>query len=120
MTSEHPDNTAWVELGRRLREAREYLNLSQQYVADKTGIPRSAISDIERGIRKVDSLELKKFSKLYLYPMSYFLGEDELDEGVRALARAVTDLTDHDRAEVLRYAQFLRFSAVAEKRQQRR
>jgi hypothetical protein len=55
-----------------------------------------------------------------LYPVSYFLGEDELDEGVRALARAVTDLTDQDRAEVLRYAQFLRFSAATERRQQRR
>jgi transcriptional regulator with XRE-family HTH domain len=121
VTTERPsDNSEWVELGRRLRETREYLNLSQQYVADRTGIPRSAISDVERGVRKVDSLEIKKLSKLYVFPVSYLLGEDEPDEGVRALARAVTDLTDHDRAEVLRYAQFLRFSAASQKRQQRR
>lgn len=107
------DATAEREvLGARLREVREYLNLSQQDVAGATGIPRSAISDIERGQRKVDSLELRKFARLYRYPINYLLGEDtEGDESATALARAVTDLTDADREEVLRYAQYLRFSA---------
>jgi transcriptional regulator with XRE-family HTH domain len=44
------------QLARRLREAREFLNLSQQFVAEQTGIPRSAVSDIERGSRRVESL----------------------------------------------------------------
>lgn len=117
---EHSDSTEWAALGRRLREVREYLNLSQQYVADRSGISRSAISDVERGVRKVDSLELKKLSKLYMHPVSYFLGEDKPDEATHALARAVIDLTDQDRAEVLRFAQFLRYSADAEQRKQQR
>jgi transcriptional regulator with XRE-family HTH domain len=117
---EPSDSAEWIALGRRLREVREYLNLSQQYVADKSGMARSAISDIERGVRKVDSLELRKLSKLYMYPVSYFLGEEKPDEAIRALARAVVDLTDHDRAEVLRFAQFLRFSADAEQRRRQR
>ena len=110
----------WAELGRRLREAREYLNLSQQFVADKTGIPRSAVSDVERGVRKVDSLELRKLARLYMHPVGFFLGEQEADQEVRALARAVTDLTEQDKAEVLRFAQFLRYSADAERRRPRR
>ncbi len=102
----------WRDLGARLREIREYLNLSQADVAAATGIARSAVSDIERGQRKVDSLELRKFSKLYRYPVSYILGEVESSsESAQALARAVTDLTDADRQEVLKFAQFLRFSA---------
>ena len=104
----------------RLREVREYLGLSQQYVADKTGIARSAVSDIERGLRKVDSLELRKLARLYMYPVGYFLGEEEADEEVRALARAVTDLTEGDRAEVVRFAQFLRYSAETDRKRQRR
>jgi transcriptional regulator with XRE-family HTH domain len=108
------------QLATRLREAREYLNLSQQFVADKTGIPRSAVSDIENGRRKVDSLELRKLARLYMYPVAYFLGEEEADEEVRALARAVTDLTEDDRAEVVRFAQFLRFSAETDRKRQRR
>ncbi|OZE43156.1 MULTISPECIES: helix-turn-helix domain-containing protein [unclassified Rhodococcus (in: high G+C Gram-positive bacteria)] len=108
----------WQDLGNRLREVREYLNLSQQDVAGATGIPRSAISDIERGQRKVDSLELRKFSKLYRYPVSYLLGDDPDESNIEvvALARAVTDLTEQDRNEVVRFAEFLRFSAQAKRR----
>lgn len=107
-------------LATRMREVREYLGLSQQYVADKTGIARSAVSDIERGVRKVDSLELRKLARLYMYPVGYFFGEEEVDEEVRALARAVTDLTEDDRAEVVRFAHFLRYSAETDRKRQRR
>jgi transcriptional regulator with XRE-family HTH domain len=114
------EETEPEQLAKRLREAREYLNLSQQFVADKTGIPRSAVSDIERGARKVDSLELQKLARLYMYPVGYFLGEQEAGDDVRALARAVTDLTEDDRAEVVRFAQFLRYSADTDRKRQRR
>jgi transcriptional regulator with XRE-family HTH domain len=114
------EGTESQQLATRLREAREYLNLSQQFVADKTGIPRSAVSDIERGMRKVDSLELRKLARLYMYPVGYFLGEEEADDDVRTLARAVTDLTEDDRAEVVRFAQFLRYSAETDRKKQRR
>jgi transcriptional regulator with XRE-family HTH domain len=109
----------WLTLGARLREIREYLGISQQSVAVATGIPRTAVSDIERGRRKVDSLELRKLSKLYRYPVSYLLGESGADEGeaapVSALARVFDELTDQDRQEVLRFAEYLRFSAQVDK-----
>jgi transcriptional regulator with XRE-family HTH domain len=116
--SEPPSDPDWVQLGAKLKSVREYLSLSQQVVATSTGIPRSAISDIERGQRKVDSLELRKFARLYKHPVSYFLEEDEGkgEADVAALARAVTDLTDEDLNEVLRFAQFLRFNAKAKER----
>lgn len=118
--ADRDETKEWQQLGARLREAREYLNLSQQYVADRTGIARSAVSDIERGVRKVDSLELRKLARLYMHPVGHFLGEQEADQNVQALARAVTDLTEQDRAEVMRFAQFLRYSAEAEKKKSRR
>lgn len=116
MSSENEPDPEQVALGAQLRSTREYLDLSQQYVSAKTGIPRSAVSDIERGVRKVDSLELKKFSKLYGYPVSYFLGQEEVEPEVHAWARAMTDLTEGDREEVLRFAQFLRYSADTKRR----
>lgn len=106
-------------LRRRLREVREYLNLSQEFVARQLGIARSTIVDIERGARKVDSLELRKFSKLFRYPVEYFYGdscEDVQNEAIQALTRAAHDLTDKDQKELLRFAQFLRFYAADEKR----
>lgn len=106
----------WVVLGARLKSVREYLNLSQQAVAAATGIPRSAVSDIERGNRKVDSLELRKFSRVYHYPVGYLLGEQPAaTETATALGRAVADLSDGDREELLRFAQFLRFNADGQK-----
>ena len=100
-----------IRLRERLRQVREYLNLSQQFVADRTGLLRSAIADIERGARRVDSLELQKLAKLYGYPMSYFVeDEHEVPEAstVRALTRAAGELTEADREEILRFAEFLK------------
>ena len=47
-------------LGIRLREARNYLGFKQEEVASALGIPRTALSDIESGQRKVDAIELQR------------------------------------------------------------
>lgn len=101
-----------LELARRLRETRAYLNFSQQYVSDQTGLARSAISEIENGRRRVDSLELKRLARLYGYPTAFFLGDDEpvAEETVTALARLVDDMSERDRQEVLRFASYLRYA----------
>lgn len=105
-------------LGERLRTTRDYLGISQQYVADNTGIPRSAVSDIERGARRVDSLELKKLAKLYRQPVSWFLAEEsDPDAGEHVLAglpRALAKLTEGDQREVLEFARYLRFRQAAQ------
>ena len=99
-------------LGERLKRVREYLNYSQQFVSDRTGIPRSAVSDIERGERKVDSLELKKLARLYSYPVAYFLDADEDavvgTHAIRAMARALTPLNEAERQQVIQFAEFLK------------
>jgi transcriptional regulator with XRE-family HTH domain len=102
-------------LARRLREAREFLNLSQQFVAEQTVIPRSAISDIERGSRRVESLELKRLAALYRMPVDYFLGNEpprdlagDIDDAtVQALARATGEMDPEGKEQVLRFALFL-------------
>lgn len=95
-------------LGRKLKEAREYLNLSQQFVTAATGIPRTAVSEIERGQRRVDSLELRKLARVYRMPVSHFLG-DEVGpvETTAVLGRVLEDLPAEDQQEVLTFAQFL-------------
>ena len=96
-------------LAERLQSVREYLGLSQQFVSDHTGIPRVAISAIENGKRKLEALELQSLAGLYKYPVTYFLdGALEEPASVRALAREATSLSERDREEVLRFAQFLK------------
>ncbi|MEU8369062.1 helix-turn-helix domain-containing protein [Micromonospora tulbaghiae] len=111
-------DTELRRLGERLKATREYLGMSQQYVAHNTGIPRTAVSDIERGQRRVDSLELKKMARLYSLPVSYFLDEhDDANAGEHALVglpRALAGLTEGDTAEVMQFAEYLKFRRLAQ------
>lgn len=98
-------------VSRRLREAREYPGLSQEFVAEHLGIPRASVSAMETGKRKVSALELKQLARLYKRPVSYFLAEeDEVPEDttVKALFQTTQALDPEDRLQVLRFAQFLR------------
>lgn len=100
------------ELGKRLREAREYLGLSQDDVAKYLKVPRTALTNIESGLRKVDALELRRLSDLYRQPVSHFTGGDddvaELPAGVAHLARAAAALSAQDRKELERFVDYLR------------
>lgn len=107
--SEHDANAE--QLAQRLREVREYLNYSQQYVSEQTGLPRSAISDLERGARRVSTLELKRLAAVYGYRAAYFLGEEApgaLDGPATVLAREASELTPEDQQEVQRFITLLR------------
>lgn len=116
-------------LAKRLREAREYLGLSQEYVAHQTEIPRPAVSEIEAGRRNVSSLELKRFSRLYGRPVEYLLGETDDSEEAAAIGsgpdpiegklRAMTrGLKAEDREEILRFAEYLRHRSASNRTEQ--
>ena len=107
------------KLGSRLREAREYMGLSQDEVAKYLEIPRTALSHVESGQRRIDALELKKVALLYKRPIAYFTGETEADESlpddVEHLARAAAGLSERDRQELSRFADYLRSRAQSER-----
>ena len=104
----------WRQIGDRLRQAREYLELKQEEAAEAVGLSRSALSLIENGRRKVDAVELSKFAQVYGQSIEALTGVADtppLPENVHALARAATELSDEDRDELLRFAQFLQARA---------
>lgn len=97
-------------IAKRLKEAREYLGLTQQQVAEAISIPRSAVSDIESGKRRVAVDELKRLATLLRHPVTHFLGEEpEIAADVLALARTAENLPEDDRKELLRFARFLEY-----------
>jgi transcriptional regulator with XRE-family HTH domain len=105
-----PQPSDRAALADRLREAREYLGFSQDDVAKALNIPRSAVSLIETGQRRVEALELKALAKIYQTSVGALTGEDapaKLPEDVAHLARAAAKLTDTDRMELRRFAEFL-------------
>jgi transcriptional regulator with XRE-family HTH domain len=109
------DRTA---LGDRLREAREYLGFSQEEVAKYLEVPRSAISLIETGTRRVDILELTKLAKLYQRSLAELTGEQSVQvaepDSIQMVARAAAKLSPEDQSEVLRFAQFLQSKKAEE------
>jgi transcriptional regulator with XRE-family HTH domain len=105
------------QLGRRLREARKYLGLKQDEVAVYLKIPRTALTDIENGQRRVEAIELTRLAKLYRQSVSFFTGEDAaaaaLPADVAHLARQAASLSEQDREELRRFADYLRARSQA-------
>lgn len=106
------------QLARRLKEARDYVGLSQEEVASVLGISRPAVGNIEAGIRKVEAIELDKLSALYGQTVSFLLtGELKSDEKrVAFLARATQGLSEKDMDELARFATFLRNAPKSKRR----
>ncbi len=108
-------------LANRLKEAREYLGLSQEYVAQQTQLPRPAISEIEAGRRRVESIELQRLAALYGRPLSYFLPSEEplaaaakgQIETEAKLRNTTKNLPIDDIQEILRFAEYLMHKKLA-------
>ena len=103
-------------LGAKLREAREYLGLKQDQVARHIDLPRTAVSEIENGHRGVSAIELKKLARLYQRPVNWFTGDEPttaVPADVAFLARTASALSDNDRKELQRFAEFLRAKSKA-------
>lgn len=95
-------------IGSRLREAREYVGLLQDDVASALGIPRTSLSALEAGKRKVSGVELRRLARLYRRPVGWLLGEEDIEVGdADPLYRATAQLSEHDKEQVLRFAEFL-------------
>lgn len=113
--SEGPDR---VLLGRRLREAREYVGLSQEEVAFALSVSRPAVGYIESGTRKVEAFELSKLSELYGRTVDYLLTGNAPAHVTRVafLARATKGMSDSDMDELARFAAFLKNSLKSKRR----
>jgi len=103
-------NSAKTQMGQKLKEIREYLGYSQDDVAKYLAIARSAVSLIENGKRKIDSVELQKLSELFETPIDLLTGTATTHQGENftVLQRAVNSLSSEDKEEVLRFAEYLK------------
>lgn len=95
-------------VGARLREARLAVGLTQADTASALGISRPAVAALEKGTRKVSGLELRRLARLYQRSVGWLLGDDAQPVATDAvLQRATAELSQHDKEQVLRFAQFL-------------
>lgn len=106
------DESKRQQIAARLREARDYLGLSQDEVAAALRLSRPAVTNIESGTRKVDALELEQLASLYGRSLESLLGNETRGPDTRLAfaARTLKGLSDKDLEEVARFAEFLRTS----------
>ena len=91
----------YKKVGNKLRNAREYLDLTQEQVASILNVGRDAIIRIEKGVRKVSADELNDFSKLYKISMDEILNDKPYITTERAFARGFEKLNIKDQKEII-------------------
>lgn len=94
------------KIAARLKEARMLSGLSQAQAADKLGLQRPAVSEIEAGKRKVSAEELIQFANLYKVNTSWLLLTDSendvpVNEKLKFAARELSKLSQEDIQKVL-------------------
>ena len=93
----------------RLKAARKYLKLSQEFVARQMNLSRPTISAIEAGQRKVSAEELDRFSKLYGVSVDELMyGKTSEQAETVMFARAFSELSDFDKREIMHLIDFKR------------
>ena len=83
-------------IGQRIRSVRERLHMTQEAVAERLGIPRSAVSEIETGKRELSATELFTLSLLFGEPAEHLLGlvESASEEDLVMLRADAVTATD--------------------------
>jgi Zn-dependent peptidase ImmA (M78 family)/DNA-binding XRE family transcriptional regulator len=67
------DDQEWADVGARVAASRRTLGLSQDDLAGKLGLDRTAITKIETGRRHVNSLELARLAEVLGRPIGWFV-----------------------------------------------
>ena len=80
----------YEHLGDRLRLAREQTGMSQTEAAVALGITSPALSQYEKGKRRVEALLLEVLSKLYGVPLGYFFGHESRSADWEAALRSMS------------------------------
>ncbi|MBE7512720.1 MAG: helix-turn-helix transcriptional regulator [Anaerolineales bacterium] len=70
-----------VELGLRIRRARERIGMSQESFSEAVKRDQKAVSEYENGKRKLPATELPTFARVLGVPVSYFFeGDFQVDD----------------------------------------
>lgn len=107
------------EVASRLRQARELLGLTQADVAVALGVQRTSVNAMEAGKRNVNGVELRRLGRLYRRPVEWLLGVDTPPPAADALYRAAEKLSEEDKEQVVRFAEFLAAAGTPPRRRPR-
>ena len=90
----------------RIKELRNQLHLSQDYVAKHLGINRSTYTQMENGKRKVLADEVAQLSNLFGVSTDSLLNNTELSQPATVFARSFEKLDQRDQEEIMNLIRF--------------
>lgn len=93
-------------INERIKEFRNQLHLSQEYVATFLGINRSTYTQMENGKRKVLAEELAKLSELFGVSADTLINDSEMSQPATVFARSFDKLDERDQAEIMSLIRF--------------
>src|SRR4030042_3590885 len=70
------------KIGQRIKKLREEIGMNQQALADRFGILRPTISQLEKGKRKITAEEIVKLSEILNTSVQYLMGIEDQPEVV--------------------------------------
>ena len=90
----------------RIRELRKNKSLSQEQLADKLGVTKQAVSQMERGARKPSVTMLEALCDFFNVSTDYLLGKEDVT--IRIIDRDGIRKLDSANSEVDRIAKIIR------------
>lgn len=91
------------EMAKRIKQYREDLDMTQADLADKMGLERPTITQIESGNREITGLELAKFAKVFGVSVDDFLKEEKEEKLPESSAINVPEFNREKFEQVLLY-----------------
>lgn len=90
----------------RIKEYRNQLSLSQEYVSNFLGMNRTTYTQMENGNRKVTAENLFKLSTLFGVSADHLLNKNEVNQSATMFAHSFDNLDEDDQTEIMNLIRF--------------
>lgn len=93
-------------INERIKNFRNRLHLSQEYVANFLGISRATYTQMENGKRKITAEDISRLSELFGVTADALLNENKISQPSTVFARSFEKLDENDQAEIMNLIKF--------------
>ena len=93
-------------INERIKNFRNRLHLSQEYVANFLGINRATYTQMENGKRKITAEDISRLSELFVVTADSLLNENKISQPSTVFARSFEKLDENDQAEIMNLIKF--------------
>lgn len=93
-------------INERIKNFRNRLHLSQEYVANFLGINRATYTQMENGKRKITAEDISRLSELFGVTADALLNENKISQPSIVFARSFEKLDENDQAEIMNLIKF--------------